>query len=98
MFSIGLAVSVPLIAMAYAFCNIQGWLTSLWGFIRPWGKIRHSVVNHKASQVDAVTTRDGQSGHRRSMRNEGLILGYGLVIEVGSWNFIARRLQRIETR
>ena len=35
MFSIGLAVSVPLIAMDYTFCNIQGWLTSLWAlFVR----------------------------------------------------------------
>jgi hypothetical protein len=79
--------------MAYAFRSVQRWLTSLWSFIRPWGKIRHSIVNHTASQVDAVTTRDSQSGNRRSMRNEGLVLGHGLVIEVGSENFIARRPQ-----
>jgi hypothetical protein len=34
MFSIVLAVPVPLVVVTYAFSNIEGWFTRLWSIIR----------------------------------------------------------------
>jgi hypothetical protein len=106
LFGIGLAVSVPLIAMAYAFGNVEGWLTSLWRVIWPWGKINYSLKRLKASQVNDTAVNDGQnrsspenfrSRALKSTGREGLVVRNGLATEVSVGDFIGQRPERTRT-
>jgi hypothetical protein len=105
MFGISLAVSLPLIAMAFTFGHLGGWLRTVWRWFESWGKVRDSGKDHKAAHGKNTLVKDSQRGsssesfHSRatkSVGNEGRIMTYGLGIRASQESSTRRRLQRAE--
>ena len=96
-FGIGMAVSIPLIAMAYIFDKIQDWLSSFWRSFWSLGRAR----SEKSAPGDGEIRTSSESFNtraQRSIKNEGLVTGRGLAREVSSESLIWRRPSRIGTR
>jgi hypothetical protein len=95
-FGIGMAVSVPLIAMAYIFGKIQDWLSSFWRSIWSLGRTRPEKSAPGGDEI-RTSSESLNTQAQRSIKDAGLVLRRGLTREVSSESFIGRRPRRIGT-